>query len=156
MINPRKGAFSAPPVMLALVASLLLGACTPIYRDHGYLPGNEAIEQIRVGVTSRDEVAALLGKPAATGVLDDGAWIYQESRWRTVSFRAPELVSREVLAIGFDKGGTVRAIARLDAEDGRTLRLNRRVTEDNVAGVSFLRQLLGNVGNFSAADVIGD
>lgn len=155
----RRGARGARLCMrlsAALALGLALGACTPILRDHGYIPDEESVAALKVGLSTRGEVAEQLGQPSAQGMLGERAWIYHSSRWRTVTFRAPELISREVLALGFDEGGTLRAVARLDAEDGRALRLNRRVTEDNVAGVSFLRQLLGNVGNFSPAEMMAD
>ncbi|HDR27177.1 MAG TPA: outer membrane protein assembly factor BamE, partial [Rhodovulum sp.] len=38
---------------------------------------------------------------------------------------------------------------------GRVIALNRRVTESNVKGISFLGQLFRNLGNFRAEDVIG-
>jgi len=33
--------------------------------------------------------------------------------------------------------------------------LSRRVTDSNIKGVSFLRQLLGSVGNLSASSLLG-
>ena len=68
---------------------------------------------------------------------------------------APEEVSREVVAITFSAQGLVTNVARYGLEDGGVVILSRRVTEDNVRDSTLIRQLLGAIGNFSAADLIG-
>ena len=40
-------------------------------------------------------------------------------------------------------------------EDGRVIALSRRVTNSNVKGISLIRQLLGNFGNFTAGQFLG-
>ncbi|MBN2905439.1 MAG: outer membrane protein assembly factor BamE [Rhodobacteraceae bacterium] len=136
--------------------SVALAACAPIERNHGFAPTDDELSQIVVGVDTRDSVAETVGAPSAAGVMRDTAWYYVSSAWTTVAYRAPEETDRQVVAISFDEGGTVRNIERFGLEDGRVITLNRRVTESNVKGISFVRQLLGNIGNFSAADALGD
>ncbi|TCP61995.1 Beta-barrel assembly machine subunit BamE [Rhodovulum bhavnagarense] len=140
-----------------IAVGLLAGAmasCSPIYRNHGYAPSDSDLEQILVGVDSRASVAELVGSPQVAGVMRDDAWYYVASRTRTVAYRAPEEIGREVVAISFDEGGTVSNIERFGLEDGRVIALNRRVTDDNIKGVSFIRQLLGSVGQLRAEDLI--
>ncbi|MEX5728472.1 outer membrane protein assembly factor BamE (lipoprotein component of BamABCDE complex) [Rhodovulum iodosum] len=145
-------------VKLALAVALALGlsACSPIYRNHGYAPTESELSEIVVGIDSRDAVAELVGPPATSGMMRDDAWYYVASRWRTVAYRAPELIERQVVAVSFDDDGTVANIERYAMEDGRVIALNRRVTDDNVAGISFIRQLLGNIGNFDAGQFLGE
>ncbi|ARE38888.1 Outer membrane lipoprotein OmlA [Rhodovulum sp. P5] len=125
---------------------MTLSACTPIIRNHGYAPTEADLEEIVVGVDTRDTVADVVGSPTVSGVMRDNAWYYVESRWRTIGYRAPEITDRQVVAISFDRNGTVANIERFGLEDGRVIALNRRVTESNIQGISFLRQLLGNIG----------
>lgn len=145
-------------VKLALALALALGmsACSPIYRNHGYAPSEADLSEIVVGIDTRDAVAELVGPPATSGVLRDDAWYYVSSRWKTVAYRAPELVDRQVVAVTFDDDGTVQSVDRYTMEDGRVIALNRRVTDDNLAGISFIRQLLGNIGNFDAGQFLGE
>lgn len=131
-----------------------LAACTPIYRNHGYAPGQDDLEQIVVGVDTRESVAELVGSPQASGVVQDDAWYYVSSQRKTVGYRAPEEIGRDVVAISFKSDGTVANIERFGLQDGRVIALNRRVTDDNIKGVSFIRQLMGNIGRFNAEDVI--
>lgn len=143
-------------VRLALVAvvAAALAACSPIYRNHGYAPTDAELEEIAVGVDTRETVAEVVGSPQASGVVNDDAWYYVASEWKTVGARAPEIIDRQVVAISFDAGGRVSNIERFGLEDGRVIALNRRVTDDNIKGISFIRQLLGNIGNFSAEELL--
>ncbi|MGB8623824.1 MAG: outer membrane protein assembly factor BamE [Paracoccaceae bacterium] len=135
------------------ILALLLASCTPIYRNHGYVPSDAALAEVTVGVDSRDTLTDTLGPPSVSGLVDDDAWYYVASRWRTRGALKPEEVSREVVAISFDTAGTVTNIERFGLKDGRVIVLNRRVTDDNIKGISFLRQLLGNIGQISASDL---
>jgi outer membrane protein assembly factor BamE (lipoprotein component of BamABCDE complex) len=80
----------------------------------------------------------------------DEAWYYVSSNFITRGARAREEFFRQVVAISFDEDGVVKNIERFGLEDGMVVVLNRRVTDDNIEGVSFLGQLLGNVGNLTA------
>lgn len=153
MARPRAGT-----ARLALIAVLcaVTAACSPIVRTHGYAPTEEDLAEIAVGVDTRDTVAEIVGTPSIGGVIGESAWYYVENTFETVGYRAPENVSRQVVAISFAEDGTVRNIERFGLERGRVVALNRRVTESNVQGISFLRQLMGNIGNFRAEDVLGD
>ncbi len=130
------------------VAALALVACTAQFRNHGYAPTDAELEAVQVGVSTRETVSEAVGRPAAGGLLTDGAWYYVESRWRHSGGRAPEEVEREVLAISFDASGRVSNVERFGLEDGRVVPLSRRVTETNIQGSGLIRQLLGNLGNF--------
>ncbi|MBC7156656.1 MAG: outer membrane protein assembly factor BamE, partial [Rhodobacteraceae bacterium] len=41
-------------------------------------------------------------------------------------------------------------VERFGLRDGEVVALSRRVTETNVRGVTFIRQLIGNIGNLRA------
>lgn len=134
----------------------LLVACGATYRNHGYIPPDDDLSNIVVGVDTRDTVASSIGRPGVSGILDASGWYYVRSRFRSFAYRAPEEIDREVLAISFDDRGTVTNLERFGLEDGRVIRLSRRVTTSNTQGVGFLRQAFGNLGRFNAADLFGD
>ena len=138
------------PVLVALVA-----ACASVMRKHGYAPIEEDLAQVEVGVDTRETVLAKIGAPTITGVLNESGIYYVSSVFRHFGAAAPEEVSREVVAITFSAQGLVTNVARYGLEDGGVVILSRRVTEDNVRDSTLIRQLLGAIGNFSAADLIG-
>ncbi|SNX67582.1 Beta-barrel assembly machine subunit BamE [Cereibacter ovatus] len=140
----------------ALVVALSAGvaACQPIYRNHGYVPTDQDLAQVQVGRDTRETVATAVGRPTAAGLLNDEGWYYVQSRVRHYGAKEPQEVERQVVAISFDQNGVVRNVERFGLEQGRIVPLSRRVTESNIRGTSFLRQLFGNIGLFRAEDVI--
>ncbi|MDK3073098.1 outer membrane protein assembly factor BamE [Sedimentitalea sp. JM2-8] len=138
---------------LSATALAAVAACSSIYRNHGYVPTDEELSEVTVGVDTRDSVAETIGVPTASGVLNDGGYYYVTSRFRHYGARQPEVVERQLVAISFTQSGVVENIERYSLQDGRVISLNRRVTDSNVNNKTFLRQLLGNLGNFNPSDV---
>lgn len=134
--------------------SLLTSACAPTYRNHGYVPSDDDLARIEVGVDTRETVAVDVGRPSAAGLLNDVGWYYVQSRWKHSGAFAPREQDRQVVAITFTEDGTVENVERFGLEQGRVVALSRRVTESNIKGLSFLSQLLGNIGQLRADQLI--
>lgn len=133
---------------------LLLAGCAAIYRNHGYVPSDVDLETIQVGVSTQDDVATLIGRPSAAALLNDKGWYYVQSRFKQVGPKKPEEIDRQVVAITFAENGVVENVERFGLADGRVVPLSRRVTDSNIQGVSFLRQLFSSFGQFRAGDYI--
>jgi outer membrane protein assembly factor BamE (lipoprotein component of BamABCDE complex) len=132
---------------LALCAALLVtSACTPLYDDYGYAPTDAELSEITVGVDTRETVAEAVGSPSSSGVLRDSGYYYVSQRTETFLYKEPQIIDREVVAVSFDGNGVVTNIERFGLRDGQVVALSRRVTNSNVQGLGFLRQLIGNVG----------
>ena len=123
-------------------------------RYHGYIPAESELATVIVGQTTRDEVISLVGAPTATGVINADAFYYVRSRFRDYGYRASEEIERELVLISFAPSGVVQNIERFGLEDGNVVALSRRVTDDNLRDTTFIRQLLGNLGNFNAGQLI--
>ncbi|MCR9113681.1 MAG: outer membrane protein assembly factor BamE [Rhodobacteraceae bacterium] len=126
-----------------------IGACTPLYRNHGYVPPEEDLQSLVVGVDTRASVDDLIGAPSASGLLSGGDYYYVRSRVREYGAFRPEVIDRQVLAISFNEDETIANIERFNLEDGNIVPLTRRVTDSSVVGNGFLRQMLGNIGNIN-------
>lgn len=129
-------------------------ACSPIYRNHGYVPAEDELALLSVGEDTRDSVEVAVGRPSAAGLLNDEGWYYVQSRYRQVGPRAAQEIERQLVAISFDEGGTVTNIERFGLEDGRVVTLSRRVTDTNIKGANLIRQILSNFGRFRAGDFL--
>lgn len=140
----------------AITALLAVTGCSAVYRNHGYAPSDDDLSEVLVGVSTQADVADTVGRPSAFGVLADSGWYYARSRWRHYAYKAPEEVDRQLVAISFDNDGVVENIERFTLEDGRVVALSRRVTSSNIKGITFLRQLLGNLGNIDAGSFLGN
>ena len=139
---------------LGLVLALALSACSAVYQNHGYVPSDEELALIEVGKDSRETVAATLGRPSSEGLLNDVGWFYVQSRWKQSGVMEPKEIDRQVVSITFSEAGKVENVERFGLEQGRVVTLSRRVTDSNVKGVGFLKQLMGNIGRLRADQFI--
>ncbi|WP_260518882.1 outer membrane protein assembly factor BamE [Aliiroseovarius sp. M344] len=134
-------------LLVALVAS-----CSATYRNHGYMPPKEDIDLIEVGKDTRETVASSIGKPGTSGLLAGSGYYYVRSRFKHYLYNAPQEIDREVMAITFNDKGVVENIERFGLQDGRIVVLERRVTDSNIQGVGFLKQLFGSFGRIDVAE----
>lgn len=138
---------------LVLVA---LAACSNLYRNHGYVPTETDLAQVQVGVDTRETVTQKVGRPSASGLLNDVGWFYVQSRWEYRGAFEPREIDRQVVSITFNQAGTVENIERFGLERGKVVPLSRRVTESNVKGLTLIQQLLGNFGRIAPGVITGD
>lgn len=138
--------------LAGLVLTLVI-ACSPVYRNHGYVPAPDELAMIEIGVDTRETVAQKVGRPSTSGLLNDVGWFYVQSRYRNVGYREPQEIDRQVLAITFTEAGIVENIATYGLEDGQVVQISRRVTESNIKGLGLIRQLLGSFGRLRASDL---
>jgi outer membrane protein assembly factor BamE (lipoprotein component of BamABCDE complex) len=65
------------------------------------------------------------------------------------------VLERRVVVVQFDDGGVVRDLKTLDRSQGRDVEIVDRATPTHGREMSFLEQMIGNVGRFSAKDTKG-
>ncbi|MFM7333371.1 MAG: outer membrane protein assembly factor BamE, partial [Tabrizicola sp.] len=128
-------------LMLVLVGTV--AACSPVYRNHGYVPAEDELALVEVGTDTRETVSQKIGRPSTSGLLNDVGWFYVQSRWKHVGAFAPQEIDRQVVSITFTEEGKVENVERFGLENGQVVAISRRVTDSNIKGVGFLRQLLG-------------
>lgn len=156
MGNIAGGKFSGVRFALAILAVASMAACSAVYRNHGYVPSDDDLAEITVGVDTRATVDEVVGAPSAGGLLEGGDYYYVRNRVRHLGMMKPEVTERQVVAISFDQGGVVKNIERFGLERGQVVPLSRRVTSSSVEGKGFLRQLLGNIGNFNPGALLSN
>jgi outer membrane protein assembly factor BamE (lipoprotein component of BamABCDE complex) len=136
---------------LCLIATV---GCSAQYRNHGYVPTESELAEVIIGVDTRDTVADTIGSPSASGVLNESGYYYVRSRVRHYGAKRPEVIERQLVAIGFDSRGVVRNVERYSLKDGNVVPLSRRVTDNGIESQSFLRVLLKNLGNFDPSNFL--
>ena len=139
---------------MAVLCILALSACSPQFRNHGYVPNDEDLALITVGVDTRASVEEAVGAPAISGVITDTATYYVQSRVRRFAWQEPEVVERQVLAISYDSAGVVTNIERFGLEDGQVVPISRRITGTSGTNESIIRRLIGSIGGFRASDFL--
>ena len=139
-------------IAIVLIGGLI--ACTPQFQTHGYAPSDADLAQIIVGADTRQTVANVIGRPTSSGMLDGSGWYYVQSRFRNQTYRAPKEVNRELVAVSFDSRGRVANIERFGLKDGNAVQLSRRVTKTTAQRSVLLAQLLRNLGNLTAGNLL--
>ena len=139
--------------VMAVLGVVALTACSATYQNHGYVPLEEDLQQLVVGVDTRATVDDVIGTPSVAGMLNEGDYYYVRSRIREYGMFRPEEIERQVLAISFAEDDTIANIERFALADGNIVPLSRRVTDSSVVDNGFLRQILGNFGNIDPSQM---
>jgi outer membrane protein assembly factor BamE (lipoprotein component of BamABCDE complex) len=166
-VAPKKGGnvrATSPACVLELLSLpfaffgllLVLVACGPLVRTHGYVPNPSEIALIEIGTDTRESVAEKIGRPSIQSLLTEDGWYYVQTNIVQVGPKAPVEQGRQVLVISFDAKGIVANVAEFGQTRGQIVVLSSRVTQSDIRGVSFLRQLMGNAGRVNAADILGN
>lgn len=151
----RRGQMTKYAIRLVFpLVLLVIAACSPVQRFHGYAPDDIMLAEVEVARDTRETVAEKIGRPNLMGVMEGSDWYYVQSDWVQEGWRAPVEVRREVVKISFDAGGRVANVERFGLEDGEVVALSRRVTSTGPTGVTLLRQLLSNFGQFNPAQML--
>ena len=154
--TPPKTSLSASIAAL-LVAGLVagLGGCVPNVDQRGNLPEPDKLALIQPGRTTREEVAKILGTPSSTAIFDDKNWYYISRKTKQVAFLDPDVLDQQVFIVNFDDKGVVRGLDRKELKDGRDIEPAPGATPAPGRELTFLEQILGNVGRFSKGSSSG-
>jgi len=132
--------------ILALAATAMVTACSPIRSYHGYQADETKPADIEPGEDTRSTVLARLGSPSTKSVFDDNTWFYMSSQYSSIAYFKPKITEREIVAIKFGEDDVVDEIVQYDANDGEVIQYAARKTATRGRQLGLLEQLFGNVG----------
>ncbi|GAA4227987.1 outer membrane protein assembly factor BamE [Sagittula sp. NFXS13] len=141
---------------LVAVACVGLAGCETSYRNHGYVPPEEDLQQIVPGIDTRATVEDVIGVPNASGVLNNSGYYYIQSEVKHFAWQKPTVTDRQIVAITFDPAGVVENIESYGLDDGKVVPLSRRVTRTSDGDISFIRKLFGNIGGLNVGQLLGE
>ncbi len=145
VMRPRGTRSLAGIACVALVAGLVAG-CSPIVEQHGYAPLPEQLAEIRPGQDTRETVIRKIGRPASSGIFTDQDWYYVSSRVEKLTYHAPKVVDRRIVAVTFDPNDVVASVNEYGLEDGRIIDLATETTPTYGRQLTILEQAFGNIG----------
>ena len=123
-----------------------LQACAPVTAMNGFQAVDEKPQDIKANVDTRITVRAKLGSPSTTSTFDKDTWYYITQTADKVAYLKPQLKSRVVVEIRFDKDDKVTEVKELTMKDGFDIAYDKTETPTRGRELSFLEQLLGNIG----------
>ena len=134
--------------LIAIACAVAIGACSAVVDQRGNLPTPERIGEIHPGLT-KEQVVKILGSPSSMGVFNDGSWYYISRKTARISFFEPEVLDQQVFIITFDNNGIVRGVGHKTVADGREIEPAPGATPAPGRELTFLEQIIGNVGRFN-------
>lgn len=137
---------SLPHLAAAVLIAGLMAGCAPIVEQHGYTPLPSELAAIQPGVDTRATVARKIGRPSSTGIFTDQGWYYTSSKIERVTYHAPEVTERRVVAVLFNPEGVVADIKEYGLEDGRVIDLATQTTPTHGRELTIIEQAIGNIG----------
>lgn len=139
----------------AVLLGLAVTGCSPVVATRGNLTDPERVAELQPGQSRRDDVVAVLGSPTSVGTFDQNTWYYIGQKTEKIAFFEPDVVERRVVIVKFDDAGTLREVKKLDESNAQEVEMVERTTPTAGREMTFLEQMMGNVGRFSAKDSKG-
>lgn len=134
-----------PLSLLAIIA--ILGACAPTIANRGNILETEKLSEVKVGISTREEVATKLGTPTLVSTFDDKVWYYAGRQTQQVSFFDPDVLKQQAIEIKFDDQGIVTAMNNLDLSGAQDISPVDRQTPTYGHDDTLIKQLLGNLSH---------
>ena len=136
----------------ALTLGSTLGGCIGYEGDfdRGYQIDDQTVSQLKVGATTKPQALALLGTPSTTSTVGGDAWYYiGQKMHRALAFMPVQMTDQHVLAVYFNKNGTVDRIANYGMKDGKVFDYVTRTTPTGGTEPDFLRNMMGGLFRFT-------
>ena len=141
---------------VAVCAAALVAGCSPVVKNHGYTPQAEELAELQIGFDTRATVQSKIGRPAGTGIFTDDGWYYVSSKVEHLTYHAPQVVDRRVVAVLFDQNDVLAAVNEYGLEDGRVVDLETQTTPTHGRQLTILEQAFGNIGIITEDQLTGD
>jgi outer membrane protein assembly factor BamE (lipoprotein component of BamABCDE complex) len=153
MFAPQGIAMQRLLFLLATISgTAAVASCSPSVEQRGNLPNADKMSEIHAGSTTKDEVAKILGTPSSVSVFNnDKSWYYISRRTAQTAFFEPDVLDQQVYVVNFDDQGVVKAVDHKVLEDGKEITPVARATPAPGRELSFLEQLIGNLGKFNSS-----
>ena len=127
--------------LLLLATCAALAGCTPVISQRGYVQNLDAEAGVAVGIDTKTTIEQKLGDPSVQAAFGADGWYYISQREKEIAFFTPTVLSRQVLAVYFDKDGKVTDMKHYALEDGNVVAFESRTTPTRGREITFLQQL---------------
>ncbi len=141
-----------------LIASVGLGGCQ-YFQANKQIRGNlvDPIDygQLVPGTSTRADVTSLIGSPTTRATFDDNTWIYVGEQTEPAIASFPSIDRQQALVLNFDNNGTLVGMHRATGKDAVRVAMDGHTTPSPGSEASFLQQVIGNVGRYNPAGLLG-
>ena len=149
---------SVVPLLTALTLVIGLAGCSlfePVPQQRGNKIDADQMKELTPGTSTRADVVAAIGSPTLHASFDDNTWLYISEVTRPRIGGTQVVVDQKVVALTFESRGVLRDIKTKPDDDSLPVSVVSRTTPSPGSDASFLQQLFGNIGKFTAAGAPG-
>ncbi len=132
--------------LLALLSLLAAVGCTPTVANRGHLVDPDKMAEIKVGESTRENVATILGTPSQIGTFDENVWYYFGRKTEQYSFLNPDVIKQQAVEVRFNDEGVVTEMKTLDPKLAEDISPAGDKTPTYGHETTVFEQLLGNIG----------
>jgi outer membrane protein assembly factor BamE (lipoprotein component of BamABCDE complex) len=140
--------------LAATAALLLLLTGCSFFQAQSQVRGNridpDDLKELVTGTSTKADATALLGSPTAQASFDDNRWIYISLVTRPRIGRVQGVLSQNVVVLTFNDQGVLQNVEQLDQADALPATVSSRTTPSPGTEASFMQQLFGNIGRYTA------
>jgi outer membrane protein assembly factor BamE (lipoprotein component of BamABCDE complex) len=137
---------------VAFVVAMALAGCAVSVDQRGNLPDPDKLAGIQPGTTTKEQVVKILGSPSSASTFDDNVWYYISRKTEQIAFFSPTVLDQQVFIVDFDDKGVVKDVGHRTLADGENIHPAPGATPAPGRELSFMEQLLGNVGRFGGSN----
>jgi len=120
-------------------------ACAPVVASRGSLLDSDRLAEVKVGASTREDVAKTLGTPTMVSSFDDKTWYYVGRKTEQYSFLDPEVIEQKAVELKFTDEGIVTGVRELSLADVQEVNSVERRTPTYGNDDTFIKQLIGNL-----------
>jgi outer membrane protein assembly factor BamE (lipoprotein component of BamABCDE complex) len=139
-----------------LAGATMLAGCASVESQRGYVPDQQAISSVEVGMDTKDTVNKKLGDPSTAATFGNDVWYYISSHVEQNAFFAPRATDRNIVAVEFAKDGKVTDIHKYTLTDGRVVDFVTRETPTRGRELNLIQQIFnavpGQIGQSAPTD----
>ena len=135
----------SPFVLIPFCLLMALAACEPTIANRGAILEADKLATLKVGTSTREDVATQIGTPTQISTFDSKIWYYIGRKTQQFSFLDPEILEQKVIEIRFDDQGVVTALQTIDPANTEDIHPVDRRTPTYGNDSTLIQQLLGNL-----------
>lgn len=130
---------------IVLGLALLLTACAGTTQIHGSLVKPADIDKLRIGVHNQQQVMRILGTPTTISTLNEEKWYYITDVKIKKPLAKPELKSRQVVGLVFNKEGILDRVFEKDELAAKEFEPAKDTTKSQGQDIGVVDQIYWNL-----------
>jgi outer membrane protein assembly factor BamE (lipoprotein component of BamABCDE complex) len=137
-------------LLILTVCLVSAAACSPTIANRGNMVSDEQMAEVITGFHTRSDVLRYMGSPTTVAPFDENVWYYVGQETAKKGILDPKVIEERIVQVTFDGDGKVVDVVDLDTER-LDIPVDRNKTPTHGNDVTFMQQLLGNMGRFNPA-----